>query len=80
MRSAKSTNYDSLADLLSSAKDLAKEEPRSQQSLNAIVTGAFGTEPQKGLITPRINYYHSKNPVLWAEELESIIRLLSPQG
>lgn len=42
MRSAKSTNFDSLDDLLSTIKDANKEQ-RTQGNINSIVTAAFGS-------------------------------------
>lgn len=81
MRSAtKTVQYESISDLLNASKEIAKEEHRYQHTLKQIVTSAFGTDSQKGLIPNRIEFYYRKSPLNWAEELDSLTRLFSPSG
>ncbi len=61
-------------------KELAGEPHRFHNQLKNIITSAFGSDTHKGLITDKIDYYYLKTPVYWAEEVDRIVKLFSPES
>jgi endonuclease/exonuclease/phosphatase (EEP) superfamily protein YafD len=73
-------HYNTVEDLAAAAKDLAKEQHRHQDAVKLLIGSAFGTEQQKGIFAARIEYYHSKPPINWAQELNTLTQLFFPEG
>ena len=77
---SKTVRYDNVTELTKAAKELGKDHRGNHELLRNIVINALGSDEEKGIIVASMERYFSKNPVNWAEELENLSQIFSPNG